>query len=78
MGLCVRDQQQWIVQPLIDAGPGTRSGPRAGAPPRFEGIVSEGRGTRASLSDLGADRSPEVRAAWAQMIGRMLVAEVLP
>ena len=44
----------------------------------FDDIVTAGRGTISGLCDLVADRSPEVRAAWAQMISRMLLLELVP
>jgi hypothetical protein len=68
-------EQQWIVQPLVDAG----------VPPErvrelvfrlaFDDVVREGRGTVAGLGEVVADQPPAVRAAWAQVIGRILAVE---
>jgi hypothetical protein len=73
-----RAHEQWVVQPLVDAGVELDQIRALVFHLAFEDIVTEGRGTLASSSDLVADQPPEVQAAWAQMIGRMLVVELLP
>jgi hypothetical protein len=75
VGYFAREQQQWVVQPLIDAG--LELGQIAELVFRlaFQDIVSEGRDTVASLPGLVADRSAEVRTAWAQTIARLLLLE---
>jgi hypothetical protein len=65
-------QHEWVIRPLIDAGLGLdrirdllfRLG--------FEAIVSEGRGTAAHVASLVDAEPPHVRAAWHEVIGRML------
>ena len=76
MGTFAGDRQQWVVQPLIDAG----------VPPddirdlvfdlAFVDLASEGRETAAALAGLVVDRSAAVRLAWAQTISRLLALEL--
>jgi hypothetical protein len=75
VGTRAREQQEWIVRPLIDAGLSLEQIRRLVFGLAFEDIVSEGRGTLTGPSSLVADLSPEVRVAWGQMITRMLVLE---
>ncbi|MBB3677515.1 hypothetical protein [Modestobacter versicolor] len=73
-----REQQQWVVQPLIEAGVELDQVRELVFRLAFEDIVSEGRGTLACVAELVADRSPEVQQAWAQTIARMLTLEFPP
>lgn len=65
-------QYEWVVRPLIDAGLGLdrirdllfRLG--------FAAIVSEGRGTAAEVTVLVSDEPPHVRAAWYEVVDRMI------
>ena len=70
--------QQWVVQPLLDAGVALPQVCELVFDLAFGDIVTAGRGTIASLGDLVADRSPEVRSAWAQVISRLLLLELAP
>jgi hypothetical protein len=72
------EEQQWVVQPLLDAGVALPQVCELVFDLAFGDIVTAGRGTIASLGDLVADRSPEVRSAWAQMISRLLLLELTP
>ncbi len=72
MGPVSSQHDEWVIRPLIDAGLGLdrirdllfRLG--------FEAIVSEGRGTAAQVTTLVVHEPPHVRAAWNEVIGRML------
>ncbi len=72
MGPLTPEQRYWVIRPLIDAGLGVdrirdllfRLG--------FEAIVSEGQTTLASVTNVARDQSDEVRAAWTEVVGRML------
>jgi hypothetical protein len=75
MELLGRDQPQWVVQPLIDAGLELEQIRELVFRLAFEGIVGAAGGGTAGLRDLVADRPPQVQAAWAQTIGRLLVLE---
>jgi hypothetical protein len=65
-------QHEWVIRPLIDAGLGLdrirdllfRLG--------FEAIVSEGRGTAAQVTTMVRDQPAHVRAAWTEVIDRMI------
>jgi hypothetical protein len=73
-----RVQEQWVVQPLVDAGVELEQIRALVFHLAFEDMVTEGRRTLASLGDPVADQPPQVRAAWAQMIGRMLLVDLAP
>ena len=75
MELLGRDQPQWVVQPLIDAGLELEQIRVLVFRLAFEGIVGEARGGLAGLSDLVADRPAQVQEAWAQTLGRLLLLE---
>ncbi|TFV63738.1 UNVERIFIED_ORG: hypothetical protein E4P37_14310 [Bacillus sp. AZ43] len=72
MGSLSPQQYEWVIRPLLDAGLGLdrirdllfRLG--------FEAIVSEGRGTAAQVSTLVRDQPVAVRAAWPEVIDRMI------
>ena len=65
-------QYEWLVRPLIDAGLGLdrirdllfRLG--------FAAIISEGRGTAAEVTSLVSDEPSHVRAAWYEVVDRMI------
>lgn len=65
-------QHEWVIRPLIDAGLGLdrirdllfRLG--------FAAIVSEGRGTAAEVVTMVDGEPPHVRAAWHEVIDRMI------
>ena len=69
-------QQQWIVQPLVDAGVQPERVRELVFRLAFDDVVREGSGTVTDLGELVADQPPAVRAAWAQVIGRMLAVEL--
>jgi hypothetical protein len=70
-----RGQPQWVVQPLIDAGVELDQIRVLVFRLAFEDIVGVGPNSLAGLRDLVADRPAQVRAAWAQTIGRLLLME---
>lgn len=72
MGSFSQDQHYWIIQPLINAGLGIDEVSSLVFRLAFEAITSEGRGTVSSVTSLVDDQPPEVQAAWAEMIGRMI------
>jgi hypothetical protein len=76
VGPVVHEQQQWVVQPLIDAGVELERIRELVFSLAFADVVSEGRGTLGAVTDLVADQSGTVRAAWAQTIARLLVLEL--
>ncbi|WP_222194699.1 hypothetical protein [Modestobacter italicus] len=78
MELRPRAEQQWIVQPLIDAGVDLDEIGQLVSRLAFTAIVTEGCGALASLAELVADRPAEVQAAWCQVITRMLVLDGPP
>ena len=73
-----RVQEQWVVQPLVEAGVELEQIRALVFHLAFEDLVTEGRRPLASLADPVADQPPHVRAAWAQMINRMLVVDLAP
>ena len=77
MGSFAQEQQQWVVQPLVDVGVELEEIRDLVFRLVFDDIVSGGRDTLTSLGALVADRPAEVQAAWAQLIGRLLMLELL-
>jgi hypothetical protein len=73
-----RAREQWVVQPLVDAGVELEQIRALVFHLAFEDLVTQGRRTLAGLGDPVADQPPQVRAAWAQMIGRMLLVDLAP
>jgi hypothetical protein len=73
-----REQQQWVVQPLLDAGMEPERIRELVFRLAFEDIVSQGCGTLALVAELVADQGPVVQVAWAQTISRMLLLDVPP
>ena len=75
MELCPRSQQQWVVQPLIDAGVDLEEIGRLVFRLAFEAVVNEGHDALASARELVGDRSVEVRDAWAETMRRVVMLE---
>lgn len=65
-------QHEWVIRPLIDAGLGLDRIKDLLFRLGFESIVSEGRGTAIEVSSMVDAEPPHVRAAWHEVIGRML------
>ena len=72
-----RDQHYWLIEPLLRAGMDVEEIRARITRLAFDCIVDADPGAASSLTTL-ADRPPEVRAAWAEMIGRMLALGELP
>ena len=70
-----RARPQWVVQPLLDAGLEPEEVCSLVFRLAFAAVVSEGRDTLVALRELVGDRSAEVQAAWAEMIGRLQLLE---
>ena len=64
-----REQQYWIIEPLLDAGLDLEQIRVLLFRLAFDGIVGQGD---AGLTALVGDQPPAVRAAWQRTIGRML------
>ena len=65
-------QCEWVVRPLIDAGLGVDRIQDLLYRLGFEAVVSEGRSTIARVWSLVDGEPAHVRAAWNQVIDRML------
>ena len=76
MDSCAREQQQWVVQPLLDAGVDLDRIRDLVFRLAFEDIVSEGRETLRCVTTLVGDQAPAVQAAWLQTLVRMLTVEL--
>lgn len=70
-----RDEHQWVVQPLIDAGLQLEEIRSLVFGLAFQGVVGEGRGVLACIRDLVADRPAEVRSAWVEVVHRLFQLE---
>jgi hypothetical protein len=70
------EQQQWVLQPLLDAGLPLDQIRDLVVDLAFTDVVTEGRGTLTALAGLVADRPGPVRTAWAQTIARLLLLEL--
>ncbi|WP_369139116.1 hypothetical protein [Modestobacter versicolor] len=66
-----RAREQWVVQPLVDAGLPLEEIRELLFRLAFEDIVSEGRDTLACAAGLAAGRTVEVQQAWSRTIARM-------
>ena len=70
MTTVAHEHQRWVIQPLLDAGLDLEEVRalvvRLGSDPDVPG---------ACLTGLVRDRPPEVRAAWIEVIDRMLVPD---
>lgn len=67
--LVARQETDWLVQPLVEAGLGPDEIRVLVTRLCFEIVVTGAAGAR--LLDVAADRRPAVRAAWIQVIDRM-------
>jgi hypothetical protein len=66
------EQHYRIIEPLVDAGLELERIRDLLFRLAFDAIVSEGGTTVSRLTDVVRDQPPEVRAAWTQVIGRMI------
>ena len=73
MGEVTREQEYWLIEPLLDVGLDLDEIKSLVFRLAFEGIVCADESGATSVEQLVGDRPPEVRAAWARMIDRMLV-----
>jgi hypothetical protein len=73
----IREQPHWVLQPLVDAGLSLEEIGVLVFRFGFAAVVGEGRGPAAALPDPVGDQAPEVRAAWQETVGRMLVRDLL-
>ncbi|RBY90399.1 hypothetical protein DQ244_13225 [Blastococcus sp. TBT05-19] len=69
--LVPREQTDWLVQLLVEAGLGPAEIRVLVTRLCFEVIVADDAGTDARLLEVIADRRPAVRAAWVEVIDRM-------
>jgi hypothetical protein len=69
------EQQYWVIRPLVDAGLGMDRIRDLLFRLSFEEIVSEGQNTMACVTTVVSDQPVEIRAAWAEVIGRMLTLD---
>lgn len=72
MGEVTREQEYWLIEPLLDVGLDLDEIRSLVFLLAFEGIVCADEGGATSVQQLVGDRPPEVQAAWARMIDRML------
>jgi hypothetical protein len=68
------EHQHWIVQPLLDAGLDLDEIRALVFRLGFETIADADPGAPADLMSLVVDQPARVRAAWAEMIDRMVTA----
>ena len=66
--------QQWVIQPLIDAGLGAEEVRTLIFRLAFDAIVCEGSPPGTDVTSVVADQPPAVRTAWLKVIGRMLTS----
>ncbi len=66
--------QQWVIQPLIDAGLDLKHIQTLIFRLAFDAITGEGCPPGSDVTFLVADQSPEVQTAWLAAIGRMLIS----
>jgi hypothetical protein len=76
VGSFAGEQQQWVVQPLIDAGVSLDRIHELVFDLAFADLVSEGRDTLTAVSALVADQPGAVRVAWVQTIARLSLLEL--
>ncbi|TFV45424.1 hypothetical protein [Blastococcus sp. TF02A-35] len=67
-----REQTDWLVQPLVEAGLAPAEIRVLVTRLCFEVIVADDAGTGARLLDVVADRQPAVRSAWLEVVDRLL------
>ena len=66
------EQQYWLIQPLLAAGVELEQIRVLVFRLAFETVTSGGRDTVMGASSVVSDQPPEVQAAWATVIGRMI------
>ena len=74
MGQVTREQQSWLIEPLLAAGLELEEVRRLVFGLAFEAIVGAADGSAAGLQRLVLDQPLPVQAAWAQVIDRMLTS----
>ena len=67
MTTVAHEHQRWVIQPLLDAGLDLEE-----VRELVVRLGSDPDGTGACLTGLVSDRPPEVRAAWIEVIDRMI------
>lgn len=67
-----RSIEYWLIQPLLDAGVELEQTRVLVFRLAFEAVTSGGRDTVMGASSAVSDQPPEVQAAWANVIGRMI------
>ena len=63
---------RWVIEPLLEAGLTVDQVEVLVFRLGFEAVVSEGRGTVASVQAVVAAEPPQVQSAWAVTVGRMI------
>ena len=66
------EQQRWIIQPLLDVGVELEQIRVLVFRLAFEAITGGGPGAAMGARSAVSDQPPEVQAAWATVIGRMI------
>jgi hypothetical protein len=70
---CAPEKQHWVIQPLIDAGLAMEQIRAFVFQLAFDEMAAgDGRATVAGIHGIVEDQPVRVRAAWAEMVGRML------
>jgi hypothetical protein len=64
--------QQWVIQPLIDAGLGAEEVRTLIFRLAFDAIVGEGSPPGTDVTSVVADQPAAVKTAWLRVIGRMI------
>ncbi len=75
MGPIAREQQHWVVQPLMDAGLSLEEIRVLVFRLSFDAIVHADRGAHPDVLSLVRDQPVEVQAAWAHTIGRLIMLD---
>jgi hypothetical protein len=72
VGSLTPEQHYWVICPLVEAGLGLEQIRDLLFRLSFEAVISEGRPSLSSLTDMVGDQPAEVRSAWSEVIGRMI------
>ncbi len=72
MGSIAHEQHYWVVQPLVDAGLAADEIRSLLIRLSFDAVVQPDAGTPARAMAPVRDRPADVRAAWAEMLDRMV------
>ncbi len=70
--MVAHDEQFWLIQPLLDAGLDVEEIRSLVSRLGFEAVTTPVASTAACLTRLVDDRPPEVRAAWIEVVQRMI------